>query len=59
MFRRAKLMLDGVPPDVLRRAVETGTLNGRIGLTDEKGNPSCAAMRPPLIEWTAGQPERA
>jgi Family of unknown function (DUF5990) len=54
MFRRAKLMLDGVPPDVLRRAVETGTLTGRIGLTDEKGNPSCAAMRPPLIDWTAG-----
>ena len=54
MFRRAKLMLDGVPPGVLRRAVETGTLIGRMGLTDEKGNPSCAAMRPPLIEWTAG-----
>jgi hypothetical protein len=54
MFRRAKLMLDGVPPDVLRRAVETGTLIGRIGLTDEKGNPTCAAMRPPLIEWSAG-----
>ena len=56
MFRPAKLMLDGVPPGVLRRAVETGTLIGRIGLTDEKGNPSCAAMRPPLIEWTAGTP---
>ena len=54
MFRRAKLMLDGVPPDVLGQAVETGTLIGRIGLTDEKGNPSCAAMRPPLIDWTAG-----
>jgi hypothetical protein len=54
MFRRAKLMLDGVPPDVLRRAVETGTLIGRIGLTDEKGNPTCAAIRPPLIEWSAG-----
>jgi len=26
---------------------------GRLGLTDPKGNPTCAAVRPPLIEWTA------
>jgi hypothetical protein len=54
MFRRAKLMLDGGPPDVLRRAVETGMLIGRIGLTDQKGHPRCAAMRPPSIDRTAG-----
>jgi hypothetical protein len=53
MFRRAKLMLDGVPPDVLAAAVASGVLVGRLGLTDEKGNPRCAAVRPPLIEWTA------
>jgi uncharacterized protein DUF5990 len=53
MFRRAKLMLDGVPPDVLHRAVDSGTLIGRMGLTDEKGHPRCAAVRPPLIDWTA------
>ena len=53
MFRRAKLMLDGVPPDVLRRAVEGGMLIGRMGLTDEKGHPRCAAVRPPLIDCTA------
>jgi hypothetical protein len=53
LFRRAKLMLDGVPPDVLRRAVHSGVLVGAMGLTDEKGNPRCAAVRPPLIEWTA------
>ena len=53
MFRRAKLMLDGVPTDVLRRAVTSGLLIGRIGLTDEKGHPRCAAVRPPLIDWTA------
>jgi hypothetical protein len=56
MFRRAKLMLDGVPPDVLRRAVDSGMLIGRLGLTDEKGNPRCAAVRPPLIQWRAGTP---
>ena len=55
MFRRAKLMLDGVPPDVLHRAVASGILVGRLGLTDEKGHAArCAAsVRPPLIEWSA------
>jgi hypothetical protein len=53
MFRRAKLLLDAVPDNVFQSAVETGTLVGRLGLTDEKGNPSCASMRPPLIEWAA------
>lgn len=53
MFRRAKLMLDGVPPDSLRAAVAGGVLVGRLGLTDGKGHPRCAAVRPPLIEWSA------
>ena len=55
MFRRAKLWLDGVPPDVMQRAVDGGVLVGRLGLTDEKGQPRCAAVRPPLIEWSAEQ----
>ena len=55
LFRRAKLMLDGVPPDVLvAAAAADGVLVGRLGLTDEKGNPRCAVVRPPLIEWTTG-----
>jgi Family of unknown function (DUF5990) len=53
LFRRAKLWLDGVPPEVLRRAVATGVLVGRLGLTDAKGHPRCAAVRPPLIEWSS------
>ncbi len=53
MFRRAKLRLTAVPPDVLAAAVESGTLVGRLGLTDAKGNPTCASVRPPAIEWTA------
>jgi hypothetical protein len=53
MFRRAKLCLDDVPSQVLARAAEDGVLVGRLGLTDPKGNPRCAAVRPPLIEWTA------
>jgi hypothetical protein len=51
MFRRAKIMFDGVPVDVMAAAQASGVLVGRLGLTDPKGNPTCAAVRPPLIEW--------
>ena len=54
MFRRSKLMLDAVPDDVLARAAAAGTLVGRLGLTDAKGQPLCAAVRPPAIEWSVG-----
>ncbi|WP_239089672.1 DUF5990 family protein [Sphaerimonospora thailandensis] len=53
MFRRAKLWFDAVPPDVLDAAVKAGLLVGRLGLTDSRGQPLCAAVRPPLIEWSA------
>lgn len=53
MFRRAKLLLNEVPPEVLSRAADLGVLIGRLGLTDAKGNPTCASVRPPLIEWSA------
>jgi len=53
LFRRAKLWLDAIPPTVINGAVELGLLVGRLGLTDGKGNPLCAAVRPPLIEWSA------
>ena len=55
MFRRAKLMLDAVPAEVVRRAQDTGVLVGRLGLTDPKGDPLCAAVRPPVIAWSAGR----
>ncbi|MGW3917558.1 DUF5990 family protein [Streptomyces sp. NPDC005070] len=53
MFRRAKLMLDAVPSDVLAEAAREGLLVGRLGLTDAHGNPRCARVVPPDIEWTA------
>jgi Family of unknown function (DUF5990) len=53
MFRRAKLMLDAVPPSVAEGAIDQGVLVGRLGLTDPRGNPLCAAVRPPVIDWTA------
>jgi hypothetical protein len=51
MFRRAKIMFDGIPAEVLATVQASGVLIGRLGLTDPKGNPICAAVRPPLIEW--------
>ena len=53
MFRRAKLWLEAVPADVAAAALAQGVLVGRLGLTDPKGNPLCASVRPPLIEWSA------
>ncbi len=53
LFRRAKLWLDAIPPSVIEGALVSGLLVGRLGLTDRKGNPLCATVRPPLIEWSA------
>ena len=53
MFRRAKLWLNAVPPEVLSDAARMGALVGRLGLTDAKGGPVCASIRPPAIEWSA------
>ena len=64
MFRRGKLMLDAVAPALLAEAVERGQLRARLTLTDEKGNPTCAHLDPPLVQWSAAyyradQPHRA
>ncbi|MFE5628208.1 DUF5990 family protein [Streptomyces sp. NPDC056543] len=48
MFRRAKLFLDDLPA----QAVERGSAEGRLGLTDACGLPLCAAVRPPRVRWT-------
>ncbi len=53
LFRRAKLWFDAIPPAVIDSALDLGLLVGRLGLTDRNGNPLCAAVRPPLIEWSA------
>ena len=53
LFRRAKLRLDAVPTAVIDSALKLGLLVGRLGLTDDKGNPLCAAVRPPVIQWSA------
>jgi hypothetical protein len=53
MFRRAKLMLDEIPSDVLAAAARDGLLIGSLGLSDAYGNPLCARVVPPHITWTA------
>ena len=55
MFRRAKLWLGSVPADVAEQAIRQGVLVGRLGLTDDKGQPRCARVQPPVIEWSAGR----
>ncbi|WP_307618819.1 DUF5990 family protein [Streptomyces sp. V3I7] len=53
MFRRAKLLLDAVPAEVMAAATGSGLLTGRLGLTDACGMPLCARVVPPAINWTA------
>jgi hypothetical protein len=52
MFRRAKLMLSAIPAGVLRPS--TTGLEAYLKLTDAKGCPLCAAVRPPAITWSSG-----
>ncbi len=52
MFRRAKLQLDAVPAAVVEQALRTGqTLLAELTLTDGKGMPVCASVRPPCMRW--------
>ena len=53
MFRRAKIWLDACNLEVVAAAQQSGTLVARLGLTDAKGHPVCAAVRPPRVEWLA------
>lgn len=53
MFRRAKLLWAGVSPEVAAAAVERGELRASLGLTDRCGMPLCAAIRPPVVAWSA------
>ncbi|MEU1126099.1 DUF5990 family protein [Streptomyces sp. NPDC005899] len=53
MFRRAKLMIGDIDPEVLGAAALTGHLTARLRLSDGKGQPRCARVRPPDIAWSA------
>lgn len=47
MFRRAKIMLDGLPPD----AGDDDVVVAELGLTDACGMPKCARVAPDEITW--------
>jgi hypothetical protein len=49
MTRRAKLRVDALDP----AALDGGTVEGRLSLTDARGGPVCATVRPPAIDWRA------
>lgn len=56
MFRRAKLMLGDIDPAVIEAAMRTGHLTARLSLSDAKGQPLCARVRPPAVDWSATAP---
>jgi Family of unknown function (DUF5990)/Domain of unknown function (DUF5655) len=54
LFRGAKLRLVDVRPDLITEAMRPGYgLVARVRLTDDKGNPVCARLRPSHITWSA------
>jgi hypothetical protein len=53
MFRRAKLRLDAIPPEVLAKSLRSGLLVGKLDLTAADGMPVCASVRPPGIVWSS------
>jgi hypothetical protein len=53
MFRRAKLMLGMIDPDVADAAARSGRLLARVRLTHPRREPLCARVRPPYVEWSA------
>lgn len=55
LFRGAKLRLVDVDPGLVEEALRAGVgLVARVRLTDPKGNPVCARLRPPAITWSVG-----
>jgi Family of unknown function (DUF5990) len=48
-------MIADIEPGVLDAAARgDGELVASIGLTDERGCPRCARVRPPVVSWRAG-----
>jgi hypothetical protein len=55
VFRGAKFRLADVDPGLIEEAMRPGRrLLARVRLTDARGNPVCARVRPPAITWSAG-----
>ena len=54
LFRGVKIRLVDVDPGIVEDALRPGhQLVARVRLTDARGNPICARVRPPDIAWSA------
>ncbi len=52
MFRRAKLILNRIAPDLIASADGAGgSLVATVDLTDRSGGPRCARVDPPALSW--------
>jgi hypothetical protein len=52
-FRRAKIHPADAGAELVASAIAgPGVLVVRLGLTDAKGGPVCATVRPPLVTWS-------
>jgi hypothetical protein len=53
VFRGAKLRLSDLQQALVEEALQTGgRLVCSLGLTDERGHPRCASVRPPDVVWS-------
>ena len=61
MFRRLKLWLRGLDPELLKRAADGGRLEAHLELTDSSGGPRCGGLRPESVDWRVidGEPAAA
>ena len=57
MFRRAKLMLADLEP-FLAGEGDTGRVIARVDMTDERGGPRCARLKPPALTLESANGER-
>ena len=55
MFRRAKLMIGDIEPELFAAAARVGgVLVASLSLTDERGGPRCARVKPPVVSRRPG-----
>ena len=54
IFRGAKFRFADIDPGIIEQAMRPGyQLTVRVRLTDARGNPVCASIRPPQVAWSA------
>jgi ankyrin repeat protein len=53
VFRAAKLRFADIDPALIERVLSSGgRLVAELGLTDPRGDPVCASVRPPAVTWS-------